>query len=298
MNVKLSMTSLVISGYNGFIGSSLISKLKNFKIIGISDKKRKNTNNVISIAKSVNKINSTDVKFPFQTLIHLAAVSDVSFCNANPKICYEINVNGTNRMLEMARKNDADIVFASSSHVYGNTLKLPIKENEKINPSSVYSSSKIMGETLCETYAKIYGLNVTILRLFSVYGTNSPQHNIILNMIKQIKTKQTLSLGNLNSKRDFIHIDDVTDAFYKVIRSQKNGFNVYNICTGKSTSIKEISKKLIKLNKTKIPIESNKNKLRKNDIPEIRGDFLKFKKDYAWNPKIKLEQGLKMTFNL
>ena len=61
MNVKLSMTSLVISGYNGFIGSSLISKLKNFKIIGISDKKRKNTNNVISIAKSVNKINSTDV---------------------------------------------------------------------------------------------------------------------------------------------------------------------------------------------------------------------------------------------
>ena len=291
------MNSIVISGHNGFIGSSLTSRLKKFHIIGISNKKRKKEKNVSSIVKNINKVNNTDVKNSFQTLIHLAAVSDISFCNANPKTCYEVNVNGTNNMLEIARKNDANIIFASSSHVYGNPIKLPIKENDKINPSSVYSSSKIMAETLCETYAKIYGLNITVLRLFSIYGPNSPQHNIILNIIKQIKTKQTISLGNINAKRDFIHIDDVTDAFYRVVRSQKKGFNVYNICTNKSTSIKEICKKLTKHSKTKIPIVSNKNKLRKNDISEIRGNFLKFKKDYEWNSKIKLEQGLKMTFN-
>jgi UDP-glucose 4-epimerase len=291
------MDSIVISGYNGFIGSSLTSRLNKFKIIGISDKKSKNVKNVTPIIKSVNKINSTDVKYSFQTLVHLAAVSDVSFCNNNPEICYEVNVNGTAKMLEIARKNDANIIFTSSSHIYENPIKLPIKENDKINPSSVYSSSKIMAETLCETYAKIYGLNITVLRLFSIYGPNSPQHNLILNIIKQIKTKQVISLGNINTKRDFIHIDDVTDAFYRVVRSQKKGFNVYNICTNKSTSIKEICKKLIKHNKTKVPIVSSKNKLRKNDIPEIRGNFLKFKKDYEWNPKIKLEQGLKTTFN-
>lgn len=291
------MKTIVISGYNGFIGTALTSKLKKFNFIGISDKNKKVGKNVASLIKSVNKIKNTDIKSSVQTFIHLAAVSDVSFCNINPKICYEINVGGTSKLLEMARKKDADFIFASSSHVYGNPEQLPIKENGNINPLSMYSSSKIMAETLCETYAKVYGLNITILRLFSVYGPNSPEHNIILNIIKQIRTKSTISLGNTDAKRDFVYIDDVINAFSSVTKSQKKGFDVYNICTNKSTSIKEICEKLIKQNKTKIAIVSDKNKLRKNDIPEIRGSFLKFKKHYNWIPEMQLEQGLKITFN-
>ena len=291
------MNSILISGYNGFIGSALTSRLKKFNVIGISDKKVKKVKNVTSIIKSVNKINNVDIKNSFQTLIHLAAISDVSFCNTNPKKCFEINVNGTNKMLEIARKNDANIIMASSSHVYENPKHLPIKENGKLNPSSMYSSSKIMSETLCETYAKLYGLNVTVLRLFSVYGPGSPEHNVIQNIIKQMKTSSLISLGNINAKRDFVYIDDVVNAFYNVIKLQKKGFGVYNICTNRSTSIREICQQLIKQNKTKISIISDKSKIRKNDIPEIRGNNLQFKKHYHWNPKIKLEEGLKMTFN-
>jgi len=218
--------------------SVLTSKLKKFNIIGISDKKIKKVKNVTPIIKSVNKINNTDIKNSFQTLIHLAAISDVSFCNTNPKKCFEVNVNGTSKMLEMARKNDANMIIASSSHVYENPKHLPIKEDWKLNPSSMYSSSKIMTETLCETYAKLYGLNITVLRLFSVYGPGSPEHNVIQNIIKQMKTKSVISLGNINAKRDFVYIDDVVNAFYSVIKLQKKGFGVYNICTNKSTSIR------------------------------------------------------------
>lgn len=290
------MKTIGISGYNGFIGTALTRKLSKYKIIGISDKNTKIAENVTPLVKSITKIKNSDIKNSVQTLIHLAAVSDVTFCNTNPKTCYEINVDGTNKLLEIARKKDANVILASSSHVYGNPKTLPIKENDKSYPSSIYSSSKIMSEVLCETYSRTYGLNITVLRLFSVYGPNSPKHNLIQNIIKQIKTKQTVSLGNINTKRDFIYIDDVIDAFYNVVRIQKKGFNVYNICTNKSTSIKEICNKLIRYNKTKIPIIVDKNKLRKNDIPEIKGTYLKFKKDYDWNPKIKLEYGLKTSF--
>jgi len=290
------MKQIIISGYNGFIGSVLTPKFEKFEIYGISNNKNKIIKNVIPIIKSINKIKSSDFKKSVQTIIHLGAISDVTYCNKHPENCYETNVIGTNRLLEIARKDDANFIFASTSHVYGNPKKLPIKENDKTDPLSIYSSSKILAERMCETYSKLYGLNITVLRLFSVYGPNSPKHNIIRNIINQIRTKPQVTLGNVNSKRDFIHIDDVTNAFFKVSKSQKKGFNTYNICTNKSTSIKEICEKLIKQNKIGIPIISDKKKLRENDAPEIRGSFLKFKKQYDWTPKINLEYGLKTTF--
>jgi len=285
-----------MSGYNGFIGTSLTSKLKKYNIIGISDKNKIATKNVTPLIKNITKIKNSDIKSSAKTIIHLAAVSDITFCNNNPNRCFEVNVGGTNKLLEMARIKDADVIFASSSHVYNNPVKLPIKEDDKISPSSIYSSSKIMAETLCKTYSEVYGLNITILRLFSVYGPNSPKHNLVLNIIKQIKTKNEILLGNINTKRDFVYIDDVVDAFYNVTTSQKKGFNIYNISTNKSTSIKEISKKIMKFNKRKIPIIIDKNKIRKNDILEIRGTYSKFKKDYNWKPKIELEEGIRKSF--
>jgi len=289
------MRTILISGHDGFIGSNLIKKFEKFEIIGVSNRHTKCGANVIPIVKNIDKIRNGNIKKTFQTLIHLAAVSDVEYCNTHPNICYKINVIGTNNLLEIARKKDANFILASTSHVYEKPKKLPIKENDHLKPSSIYSSSKILAESMCKTYSELYGLNISILRLFSVYGPNSAQHNIINSIINQIKTKSQISLGNIKSKRDFVYIDDVVNAFVKVTKSQKKGFNVYNICTNKSTSIKEICEKLIRENKSKIPIISKENKKRKNDSPEIRGDFTKFKKHYGWTPKTKLEDGLKMT---
>jgi len=290
------MKTIIISGHDGFIGSALTTKLKEFKIIGISNR-NKSTKNTISLKKNICNIKDGDITKSFQTLIHLAAISDVKYCNTNPKTCYNVNVIGTNNLLEIARKNDADFIFASSSHIYGNPKQLPIKENDHTEPLSIYSSSKIMAETMCKTYSEVYGLNISILRLFSVYGPNAAPHNIINSIIHQMKSNSQISLGNTKSKRDFVYIDDVANAFYKVAKSQKKGFHTYNISTNKSTSIKAICKKLIQQKKSKTLIISDKKKLRKNDASEIRGSFLKFKKHHNWIPKMELDDGLKITFD-
>ncbi len=135
------MKTIIISGHDGFIGSALTTKLKEFKIIGISNR-NKSTKNIISLKKNICNIKDGDITKSFQTLIHLAAISDVKYCNTNPKTCYNVNVIGTNNLLEIARKNDADFIFASSSHIYGNPKQLPIKENDHTEPLSIYSSSK------------------------------------------------------------------------------------------------------------------------------------------------------------
>ena len=105
------MKKLLITGATGFIGNYLIPELtKNHKIIGISKKKRKSSKNFISSSADITKSN-LKVKNQFTDIIHMAAYSDVNYCNLNPIKCYELNVKSTQRMLEIARKKDSKFLF-------------------------------------------------------------------------------------------------------------------------------------------------------------------------------------------
>ena len=110
---------------------------------------------------------------------------------------------------KIARKKDAEFIFLSSSHIYGNSKNLPLSETESSSPLSHYASSKKISEILCETYARTYGLNIRIARIFSVYGPNSSKSNLIFNIINQAIHNSQITLGNITPKRDFIFIDDI-----------------------------------------------------------------------------------------
>ena len=286
----------MITGSTGFIGSHLSSSINlDYKIFGVSNKNQtKKIRNVFHHKKDLNQENIA-IKSSISTIIHLAALSDVKFCDLNPSLCIDVNVLGTKKMLEICRKKDTNFIFSSTSHVYGTPKKIPITENETVKPGNIYASSKIMAENLCESYAKTYGLNITVLRFFSVYGENSPAHNVVQNIINQYMTKQSVNLGNLKPKRDFIYIDDVIDAIKLVLKDQK-GYEVFNIGSGKSTSIKSICDKVSKITKNKNKINSVKNRRRKNEIKEIRCDYSKINKRYKWVPKYNLDLGLQKTY--
>ena len=114
-----------MTGSSGFIGNYLVPQLlnQNYKIFGISKKKQKSFKNFISSSIDISKISNSKLQNNFSKIIHMAALSDVDYCNFNPSKCYEINVQGTQKMLEIARKKDAEFIFLSSSHVYGNSKK-------------------------------------------------------------------------------------------------------------------------------------------------------------------------------
>jgi len=239
------LRTLVITGQSGFIGSHLVDSLsKKYKIIGISNIKSSLTkipSNVTQIKQDVRKITEKNLPKNFFCIVHLAALTDVAYCQENPTKCIEVNVNGTQRMLELARKKDSKFLFLSTSHVFGKPIKLPINENHSRIPTSIYSASKLCAENLCEAYSKAYGLDISIIRLFSIYGPKSPLHLVTSKIISQLLTKNVIHLGNVKPKRDFLFINDTIDAI-QIVLKKMNGFNSYNVGSGKSHSIFEVYK--------------------------------------------------------
>jgi len=291
------LKKILITGATGFIGTHLIPQLiKNHKIVGISKNKIKSSKNFIS--SSINITNENlKIKNKYTDIIHMAAHSDVTYCNLNPTKCYELNVKSTQKMLEIARKNDSNFIFLSSSHVYGNPIKQPIIEDSLCNPSTHYASSKRMSEILCETYAKTYGLNIQVARLFSVYGPKSPKSNLIFNIIDQIINNSKIILGNTYPKRDFIFISDVIMGLTKILNSKKKGFQVYNLGSGKSISVENIVKNCLNISNKKLKIISSKEKRRENEINNTQANISKMKKEFNWKTEISLEKGLEITYN-
>ena len=291
------MKEILITGATGFIGTHLIPQLiKNHKVVGISKNKIKSSKNFISSNIDLTNKN-LKIKNGYTNIIHMAAHSDVTYCNLNPTKCYDLNVKSTQKMLEIARKKDSNFIFLSSSHVYGNLIKQPILENSVCTPSTHYASSKKMSEILCETYSKTYGLNIQIARLFSVYGPRSPKSNLIFNIIDQITNNSKIILGNTYPKRDFIFVSDAITGLIKILNSKKKGFQVYNIGSGKSISVDEVVKNCFTISNKKLKIISSKEKRRKNEIMDIQANISKMKKEFNWKTEISLKKGLEMTYN-
>lgn len=291
------MEEILITGSTGFIGNHLIPELsKNHKIMGISKNKKKSYKNFVSRSMDITKSNFS-LQNHFGKIIHMAAVSDITYCNLNPTKCYELNVKSTQKMLEIARKNDSSFIFLSSSHVYGNPKKLPLSETDTCYPLTHYASSKKMGEILCKTYSQTYGLDIRIARIFSAYGPKSSKSNLIFNIINQMIHTSKIKLGNIYPKRDFIFISDVISGLIKIINSKKRGFQTYNIGSGKSISVEDVVKTCINLSKTNKKLISSKKISRKNEIEDIRANISKMKSEFNWKPQISLKEGLQITYN-
>ena len=289
------MKTVLVTGYNGFIGSNLIKFLesKGYNILGISNKSTKSTHK--HIHKNITKINPLDIKENISLIIHLAALTDVDYCQKNASECFNVNVNGTKKILDIAREKKSKILFVSSSHVFGNPKSNPIKESDLKNPVSIYGKSKLACELLCESYSLSYKLDISIVRLFSVYGLKLHGNDVISKITSKVFTNDNIELGNLFPKRDFIYIRDVSDAIEKILKKSR-GFEIYNVGTGKSYSILEITKILQKIGNKKMIYKSIKSLTRKSDVPDTFADNSKIKK-LGWKQRTDFFDGLKQTYD-
>ena len=287
------MKKILVTGYGGFIGSKLTDRLeKKYDVVGVSNVKN-SIPSITKIRKDIRKLSSNDVPKDISHIIHLAALSDISYCQENPSECFDVNIRGTQNLLEIARKIGSKFLFVSTSHVYGTPIKLPINENHPKNPSSIYASSKLAGEIISGSYAKNYGIDVSIVRLFSVYGPNSPHHLVISRIVNQMRSSNEIKLGNLYPKRDFVFVDDVVSAI-ELVTKKSSGFEVFNIGSGTSFSIREICKILQQLSGKKITIRSAPSLKRKQEVRNVISDISKIIK-LGWSPQTPLRTGLQIA---
>ena len=231
------------------------------------------------------------------SVIHLAALIDVSSSVVDPVQNHEVNVNGTFNMLQAAVKCEVKkFVFASSTAVYGDAEKLPIKEDVAIHPLSPYAASKAAGEAYCSAFAHCFGLKTATLRFFNVYGSGSeksPYSGVITVFLKKIVRNDALTIdGDGRQTRDFIQVDDVVKALTLALEQDRLKGEVLNVCTGVPTSINQLAATLEEVTGKKVRV--NHGPPRVGDIRCSYGDPAKALKNMGFKASVDLSQGLRM----
>lgn len=209
------------------------------------------------------------------------------------------DVKGIQNVFDLSRKYDVKkIVYASSSEVYGEPVKLPDKEEDVVNPKVPYAVIKLLGEKFVESYFEQYGLKACALRIFNTYGpkqvTASTYSFVVGNFIQQaLSGKQPTIFGDGNQTRDFLYIDDNIEAAMRAFEFDSANGQAINIASGKKITINELANKIIKLcEKNLKPIYLP---LRRHEIIHRFADISKMKRLLKFEPRTSLEEGLKKT---
>ena len=286
---------ILITGCAGFIGSQFaLRSLKKYKVIGIDNfdnyysislKKRR-----ISILKKKNnfifhkvdirdfkKLNKIIKKYQINYVFHFAAQAGVRYSKIDPNKYTTTNIIGTLNILNSLKSKKIDKIFlASSSSVYGDNKKFPLKENMLLRPINHYAYTKKINEDMGFAYSKLYDLNIYMLRFFTVYGKWGRPDMFFFKVFKSIFTKTKFKLNNNgNHERDFTHIDDCCDILLRLAtRKIEKKYDTYNICSNNPVNIKKI------INFIKLKITSDLK------IKNISRNMLDVKKTHGSNRKI------------
>ena len=293
------MVSLVTGGA-GFIGSSLVEDLED--VVVVDDLSTANEYSIRFVEESgaeFIKGSITDLKLMKQvldgveTVYHQAAIPSVPRSIKDPLRTNQANIGGTlNLLVACWDAGVRNLVYASSSSVYGDTPALPKVENMPPNPKSPYAITKLMGEHYMRVFNELYGLRTVSLRYFNVFGPrqnpDSEYSAVIPKFVKAALAGQPITIyGDGLQTRDFTYVTDVVEANKKA--AGKVG--IYNIAGGKQITIRELADKIVELTGSRSEIEYVDE--RKGDVKHSLADITKAGKKLAWQPKYTLEQGLK-----
>jgi GDP-4-dehydro-6-deoxy-D-mannose reductase len=243
------------------------------------------------------------ISFSPTYIVHLASFSSVAKSWNEPINSFINNTNIFLNLLEIIRKNfiSCRLLSVGSSEEYGNVPSdcIPIKESVKLNPISPYAIARVSQEMLAQCYVSSYGLDIILTRSFNHIGTGQRDIFVIPSFIKQIlenmKIGQSgnikLFTGDVSLIRDFLDVRDVVKAYYLLLEKGITG-ELYNICSGKGRSIKEIIDMLSNLLDVQICVEIDKEKIRLGDNKIIIGDNSKITSLTGWQPKISIMDSL------
>lgn len=226
------------------------------------------------------------------TVVHLAARAGVRPSIEQPELYQQVNILGTLKILEQMRKREVpQMVFASSSSVYGMQEKIPFEETDAVNqPISPYAATKKSGEMLAYTYAHLYGIRTTCLRFFTVYGpAGRPDMAPYLFTQAILSGKPVRQFGDGSSKRDYTYIDDIVSG---VVASVKSAFEFEIINLGNSTpvSLNEFISTIEEVTGKKATIV--RENFKPGDVPVTFASVDKAKKLLGYEPRTSLKEGM------
>jgi UDP-glucuronate 4-epimerase len=304
--------NILVTGGAGFIGSNLIDRLleDGHKIVCIdnfddyydpaikeknitSAKKHDNYSLVRADIRNETEIDKCFSLHSIETVVHLAAKAGVRSSLLYPELYYDVNVIGTLRLLEVMRKHNVkNLIFGSSSSVYGNNNKVPFSEIDPVDkPISPYAASKKAGELLCYTYHNLYNFNIYCLRFFTVYGPRQRPEMAIHQFVRKILGgEQVTFFGDGTSQRDYTYVNDILDGIIKCL-NRLRGYEILNLGESHTISLIKLIELIEYLSDKKAIVDWQP--MQQGDVRATFADIRKAKKIINYNPKYSIEDGLR-----
>ena len=289
----------IVTGGAGFIGSHITKKLvqqgNDVTVIdGLNTGKEKNLE---SVRNKINFVRGSildmdllvDLTKNVTGVFHQAALASVQDSFSKPDEYHNVNVNGTENILKLAKENNFKVVYASSSSVYGNPTRIPIRESDDKNPINPYAETKLKKEELAVKYSKM-GVKVIGLRYFNVYGKGQSKEyaGVLKLFLERIRNKLPPKInGDGTQFRDFVYVEDVVNANIMSMESQVNhGF--FNVGTNTTITILDLAKTIIK--SSALDMEPIFGPALKGDVQKTMASIDLIKEKIGWEPTMALEE--------
>jgi len=294
---------IVVTGVAGFVGSNLAKHLldRGYTVIGLDDLSAGTFKNVdervefhqadIRDSKIHTLLNGADGVF------HLAAKSSLTDCLAQPLEAAQVNTVGTLNMLEAARQAKVrKFIYADTSAEYEGIYEFPTRE-DNVCPIGVYAASKHGGAAFCESYRRLYGMNITVLRYFNVFGPAQDWRRVIPPVmcsfiVRMLSGERPVIYGTGEKRRDFIYVDDVNDLHIAVLENPASEGKVLNAGSGTNLSVNEVYRLVEE------QLQTGLAPLYKPDLPgeaEITLADISESKKLGWSPKMDVREGLRRS---
>jgi nucleoside-diphosphate-sugar epimerase len=298
---------ILVTGGTGFVGSNLLRVLVEQGHDVFSLERYMTGRYVLGAGRRVKAV-FCDLRDAFavrrivrehqpDVVIHLAAISPVSYSYDHPNEVVETNLTGTINLAEACLRDVphfCHFLFASTSETYGNG-PVPKREDTPQSPNSPYSVSKHAAEKYLLYMRDAYGFPITALRPFNTYGRTDNTHFVVERVIVQMLRGDEVRLGDPTPVRDLIYIDDHVRAYSTCLNNPKAIGEVFNFSTGRGSTIRELADLTSEYTRFKGEVLWDAIPARPLDIKVLIGDSSKAKEVLGWHPRVSLEDGLRLT---
>jgi nucleoside-diphosphate-sugar epimerase len=288
---------IAITGSGGFIGSRLVARLltegSDVRCLRHAATVRQFPPGREQVSCDFTSLSAvTEALQDVRTVFHLGGMASSSAAQASPAEAFRANTWSTQNILEAALRNQVErVVLLSTAGVYGSASGSPVTEDSPLAPASIYAATKLAGDTLALAYYKSYGLPVSVLRCFNVYGPGQVADAVIPTIVSQALQKPEVSVRSLRPKRDFVFVEDVVDALCLATRSEAVGCALL-VSSGLPISIAQLIR-------TTLSLVLGRHVSTPEDEPDggdcLYGTSARAKEMIGWRPSVSLTEGLEKT---